>query len=322
MDLTATTLECRRARGGGRGGVGASSRSAPARSGRSAARRPPGAEVRAPAGVVAYEPADLTVTVGAGTTVAELDAALGATGQECPLDPRDAAATVGGIIACGLSGHRRLRHGPLRDHVLEVRFVTADGRLVQGGAPVVKNVTGYDLPRLFVGSFGTLGVLVQVTLRCRPRPAATAWATVDAPPDRVRRRVFAPSTLLWDGADTHVLLEGDTRDVDAQLAALGATVDERVRRWPDGRAPRPHLGPARRARRARRARSTRSPGAAGRAKSASAPCTSRPTRVDGARRGARSRRTPRAVGCCARRAAAPARRLRPRRCPTSRSRAG
>src|SRR5262249_31184397 len=132
----------------------------------------PGVEVAAPAGIVRYEPDDLTVTVGAGTTFAEVDAALAEHGQECPLDPRDPAATIGGIVATGLSGVRRLRHGPLRDHVLEIRFVTGDGRVVKGGGPTVKNVTGYDLPRVFVGSYGTLGVLVQLTLRCRPRAAS------------------------------------------------------------------------------------------------------------------------------------------------------
>jgi glycolate oxidase FAD binding subunit len=195
---------------------------------------PAGIEVRAPAGIVAYDPAELTITAQAGTTVAELRAALDAAGQMCPLDPRDDAATVGGVIASGLSGHRRLRYGPVRDAVLEVRLVTADGNLVRGGAPVVKNVTGYDLPRLIVGSLGTLAVIAQATLRCRPRPAATAWATVDAPPDFVRQRVFAPSTLLWDGANTSVLLEGDTNDVDLQLAAVGAALMERAPSWPEG----------------------------------------------------------------------------------------
>ena len=108
-------------------------------------------EVRAPAGVIAYEPADMTVTVGAGTSFDTVDGVLAEHGQECALDPRSRTATIGGILACGLSGVRRLRHGPLRDHVLEVRFETGDGRLVKGGGPTVKNVTGYDLPRLFVG---------------------------------------------------------------------------------------------------------------------------------------------------------------------------
>lgn len=174
-------------------------------------------ELRAPAGVARYEPEDLTVTVGAGTTCAELDAVLAERGQECPLDPRDASATVGGVVACGLSGVRRLRHGPLRDHVLEVRFVTADGRLVKGGGPTVKNVTGYDLPRLFVGSFGTLGVIAQVTLRCRPRPEAARWVCADGPVDRYR-----PAAVLRDTEHVWIHLEGTEADVDAQAADLVA----------------------------------------------------------------------------------------------------
>jgi len=184
---------------------------------------PSGVEVRAAAGVVAYDPAELTVTVHAGTTVEALDEVLRAAGQMCPLDPRDGAATVGGVLASGLSGVRRLRYGPVRDTVLETRIVTADGRRVRGGAPVVKNVTGYDLPRLLVGSLGTLAVIVQATLRCRPVPEASVWARVATEPDVVRATVAAPSALLWDGATTHVLLEGNARDVDAQLAASGGS---------------------------------------------------------------------------------------------------
>ena len=195
---------------------------------------PKGVAVKAPSGIVTYDPAELTVTARAGTSVSELREVLGAAGQECPLDPRDEAATVGGVIATGLSGHRRLRYGPLRDVVLEVRLVTADGNLVRGGAPVVKNVTGYDLPRLIVGSLGTLAVIVQATLRCRPVPAIAAWATIAEEPSAVRARVFAPSALLWDGSHTHLLLEGDRRDVDVQLAAVGGSPAERGPAWPDG----------------------------------------------------------------------------------------
>ncbi len=169
------------------------------------------AEVRAPEGVVDYEPADMTVTVGAGTAFAALDAVLAEHGQEVALDPRSHDATIGGILACGLSGIRRLRHGPLRDHVLEVRFVTGYGVLVKGGGPTVKNVTGYDLPRLFVGSLGTLGVLMQATLRCRPRPRVARWFTVED-----ARAFHRPSSRLWDGTAEHVLLEGAEADVAAQ----------------------------------------------------------------------------------------------------------
>jgi glycolate oxidase FAD binding subunit len=182
-------------------------------------------EIAAPAGVVRYEPEDLTITVGAGTSFAALDAALAEYGQECALDPRDPDATVGGIVACGRSGIRRLRHGPLRDHVLEVRFLTGDGRLVKGGGQTVKNVTGYDLPRLLVGSFGTLGVLVQLTLRCRPRAEDARWFRVDTPSDLSGREFDRPdfyraASMLWDGKTTHVLLEGVAADVETQARGL------------------------------------------------------------------------------------------------------
>lgn len=197
-------------------------------------------EVRAPAGVVAYDPRDLTVTVAAGTTVRELAAVLAEHGQECVLDPRDADATVGGVLATGLSGHRRLRWGPVRDRVLEVRFVTADGRVVKGGGPTVKNVTGFDLPRLLVGSLGTIGVLVQVILRCQPRPAATEWGVTELDPAEVRRRAHRPSCITWDGSTTHVLFEGAPGDLRAEQDATRARTVGAAPAWPDG----PHLGRA------------------------------------------------------------------------------
>jgi glycolate oxidase FAD binding subunit len=195
-------------------------------------------EVRAPAGVVSYDPRDLTVTVAAGTSVAELSATLAEHGQECPLDPRDPLATVGGVLACGLSGLRRLRHGPLRDRVLEVRFVTGDGRVVKGGGPTVKNVTGFDIPRLLVGSLGTLGVLVQVTLRCQPLPAGVEWGTTHLDPLDVRRRAFRPSCIAWDGTTTHVLFEGVARDLAAERAAADAEPTTTPPALPHG----PHRG--------------------------------------------------------------------------------
>ncbi len=190
--------------------------------------------VRAPGGVVTYDPADLTVTVGAGTTCAELTAVLAAQGQECALDPRDPDATVGGVLATGLSGPRRLRLGPLRDRVLEVRFVTADGRLIKGGGPTVKNVSGYDLPRLLVGSLGTIGVIVQVTLRCQPQPLMSAWFVTDADPFAVRRSLYRPSCVAWNGISTHVLLEGVAADVDDQRARIDGARDASAAEWPEG----------------------------------------------------------------------------------------
>ncbi len=178
-------------------------------------------EVSAPGGIVAFEPADMTVTVDAGTTFAELTTVLADAGQECPLDPRDPRATIGGIVACGLSGTRRLGLGPMRDHLLEVTFVTADGRVVRGGGPTVKNVTGYDIPRLFAGSLGTLGILVQVILRTQPVAARSQWFRSARPPLDVLRALTRATTILWDGNETSVLLEGHAPDIDAQARAAG-----------------------------------------------------------------------------------------------------
>lgn len=201
----------------------------------------PGAvEVHVPAGIVSYEPADMTVTVLAGTPVARLDAALAEHGQECPLDPRASAATVGGVLACGLSGPRRLRYGPLRERILEVRFITGDGRIVRGGGPTVKNVTGYDLPRLFVGSLGTLGVITQVTLRTQPRAECSQWARTDAAPTELRDLLFRPATLAWDGRRTFVRLEGYAEDVAADQEHASLVAVDAPPNWPAG----PHRGRA------------------------------------------------------------------------------
>ncbi|HEX2038926.1 MAG TPA: FAD-binding protein [Acidimicrobiales bacterium] len=171
-----------------------------------------GRRVRAPAGVVSYEPAEMTVRVRAGTTVAELDAVLAEHGQMVPLDPVDPArATVGGVLAEGVSGIRRLRWGPVRDTVLEVRYVSAEGRLVKSGGPVVKNVSGFDLCRLMVGSKGTLGVLAEVVLRVQPQPRARRWYRRPGLVDH--RTLHRPSSVLWDGTATWVLLEGHPADI-------------------------------------------------------------------------------------------------------------
>jgi len=118
-----------------------------------------------------HEPGDLTATVEAGMTVRAFQTALGSRGQWLSLDPADAErATVGGVLATNAGGPRRHLYGTARDVLIGVTVVTADGSIVKGGGKVVKNVAGYDLPKLFIGSYGTLGVIVEATVKLRPLP--------------------------------------------------------------------------------------------------------------------------------------------------------
>ena len=180
-------------------------------------------EVRPPAGIVQHEPAEMVVRCRAGTTVADLDAALAERGQTVALPAWD-GATVGGVLAVGHSGLRRLRMGPVRDTLLEATFVSDRGELVKAGGPVVKNVSGFDVCRLLVGSLGTIGVLAEVVLRVVPQVEESRWLCSHvADPFDVRARLHRPSSILWDGTSTWVLLEGHAADVTAERAVLGPT---------------------------------------------------------------------------------------------------
>jgi glycolate oxidase FAD binding subunit len=129
--------------------------------------------------VIDYQPDDMTVTVEAGMTLAELQRTLGQRGQFLPLDPPLAErATAGGTVAANASGPWRAGFGAARDWLIGVRVVGADGQIVKGGGRVVKNVAGYDLCKLYTGSFGTLGVLAELTFKVMPLPETTAMAAL------------------------------------------------------------------------------------------------------------------------------------------------
>ncbi len=127
--------------------------------------------LRPMSGIVEYSPDDLVVVVRAGTTLAELQQVLAERGQFLPIDPPfPDKATIGGIIATASAGPSRCLYGALREHLLGVKVVQPDGTVTRFGGKVVKNVAGYDMTKLYVGSFGTLGVISEAALKVRPLP--------------------------------------------------------------------------------------------------------------------------------------------------------
>ena len=171
--------------------------------------------VIAPSGIEWVQADEMTAACGAGTAVAELSAALAEVGQRTVLPD---GGTVGGALARGRSGIRRLGDGPMRDVLLQARYVGADGALVKAGGPTVKNVSGFDVCRLLVGSMGTLGFVGAVILRTRPKAPHAQWFVreTDAPM-AVFAMVHRPVAVLWDGLRVHTLLEGHRLDV-AEIA--------------------------------------------------------------------------------------------------------
>ncbi|MEK7424055.1 MAG: FAD-binding protein [Actinomycetota bacterium] len=174
--------------------------------------------VTAPTGIEWIQADEMTVGCGAGTPIDELDAALREVGQRSVLP---AGGTVGGALAMGRSGVRRLGDGPLRDALLQTRYVGADGSVVKAGGPTVKNVSGFDVCRLLVGSQGTLGFLGDVIVRTRPIALSSQWFVGDRrDPFAVLAAAYRPVSVLWNGVDVWVLLEGHARDVAEQADRL------------------------------------------------------------------------------------------------------
>jgi glycolate oxidase FAD binding subunit len=174
--------------------------------------------VMAPVGIEWFRPDEMTVQCGAGTPMEELVGELAAFGQTIAIPP---TGTIGGALAVGRSSIRRLGYGPVRDTLLQARYVSAAGEIVKAGAPTVKNVSGFDLCRLLVGSRGTLGFVGEVILRTRPIAAYEQWFTSTADPDTLLRTLYRPVSILWDGASASILLAGHPDDVAEQAAANG-----------------------------------------------------------------------------------------------------
>jgi glycolate oxidase FAD binding subunit len=201
--------------------------------------------------VLIYEPDDLTISVEAGMTLQALDAALAANGQMLPLDgPLPGRSTIGGLLATGADGPRRLGYGTARDLLIGVRVVEASGRVSKAGGMVVKNVSGFDMMKLYLGSLGTLAIIVGANFKLMPRPRAAASVVAACPSPEVAlglaETVFG--SLLtpvaveylegWDGAGLaphapchlavraeglSAAVERHVRDLTAMAAAAGAS---------------------------------------------------------------------------------------------------
>src|SRR5579885_1806092 len=202
------------------------------------------------AGIQAYEPEELVLTAGTATPLAEIEATLDRAQQMLACEPGDwgpllggdaGRQTLGGVLACNLAGPRRIKQGAARDHLLGFHAVSGRGEVFKAGGRVVKNVTGYDLSKLMAGSYGTLAVLTEVTVKVLPRPEATGslvlWGLDDRravaamakalnSPHEVGGAAHLPADIAavaLSGASraaTLIRVEGPGPSVDARVAAL------------------------------------------------------------------------------------------------------
>lgn len=183
--------------------------------------------------VVEYAPADLVVEVEAGLTLANLQKALAPHQQRLALDaPHPEIATVGGLIATNAFGPRRTRFGGIRDLIVGVSLLRADGERVRGGGKVVKNVAGFDLPKIAVGSLGTLGMIATATFRLHPLPEAARALGIEGC-DAMQVRAVAREIVARQLEPAALLATrtGDAYTVYALFEGFAAGVDEQVRRF-------------------------------------------------------------------------------------------
>ena len=182
------------------------------------------------AGILSYEPSELVIRARSGTPLAEVEATLADRGQILAFEPPHfgAGATLGGCVASGLSGPRRPFGGAVRDHVLGVRLLNGRAEVLRFGGEVMKNVAGYDLSRLMVGAMGTLGVLLDVSVKVLPRPPVEVTVRRPGSPgeaievmNRWAGRPLPLSAAAFDGEYLHVRLSGTESGVRAARSVIG-----------------------------------------------------------------------------------------------------
>jgi glycolate oxidase FAD binding subunit len=192
-------------------------------------------DTRGLSGITAYEPTELFVTVRAGTPLTEVEAALAERGQMLAFEPPRLAAadgsrpgTVGGMVAAGLSGPTRAARGAVRDHVLGATLLNGRGEVLRFGGQVMKNVAGFDVSRLLAGSMGVLGVILDVTLKAMPQPAARLTLRLECPAGEALQRLAQwrsqplpiDASAWWDGMLV-LRLAGAQAAVQAAAATIG-----------------------------------------------------------------------------------------------------
>jgi glycolate oxidase FAD binding subunit len=187
-------------------------------------------EVGGHRGLVAYESTELAVTARAGTSLAELETLLEDNAQQLPFEPPyfGEGATLGGAVAAGLSGPRRPYAGAVRDAVLGAKIINGRGQILEFGGRVMKNVAGYDLSRLMAGALGTLGVLLEVSLKVQPAPKGemTLVREIDAAAAIEQMNAWAATPLTitgtcHDGERLYARVCGGDRALEAAQAAIG-----------------------------------------------------------------------------------------------------
>jgi FAD/FMN-containing dehydrogenase len=196
-----------------------------------------GIDLSAMSRILAHRPEDMTVTVEAGVILERLQAELKHAGQWLPIDPpRPENLSVGALIAGNACGSRRYAYGTIREHLIGLTVVLADGRLVRSGGKVVKNVAGYDLQKLFVGSRGSLGVIVEATFKLLPLPEAERLAQARcgslAEAERLLERVLDSSLapVLLDLHNLDGTASGEAIDLVVGFAGNIEAVDDQVER--------------------------------------------------------------------------------------------
>jgi len=199
-------------------------------------------DTREYSGIVSYEPTELVVTARSGTPLAEIETALAGQGQMLAFEPPyfSATATIGGCVASGLSGPRRAMVGAVRDFVLGVKMLDGSGTPLTFGGQVMKNVAGYDVARLMTGSLGTLGLLLEVSLKVLPLPVAEATLRLEAPLDKalelMNRWAGQPlpvSATCWRDDLLTLRLSGARSAVAAAQQRIGGELMNGMNFWRD-----------------------------------------------------------------------------------------